>query len=86
MAKQKINKDEKILNGFIEKYKDCNPLFIIRNIDKLNTLGKVFDNLEDFHDKNNLRWNSDFGLWEEIELQESKIFDIVSKDQKKRES
>lgn len=78
MENQNLNKKEKILNGFLEKYNDCNPLFIIRNFDKLNSFGKVFDNLEDLHSKNNLRWNSDFALWEEVELQESKVVDIIN--------
>lgn len=80
MASQKLNKKEEVLNGFLEKYKDCNPLFIIRNFDKFDSLGKIFDNLEDFHFKNNLRWNSDFGLWEEVELQESRVFDIIKRN------
>ncbi len=80
MESHNLNKKEKILNGFLEKYKECNPLFILRNLDKFDTLGKAFDNIEDFYNKNNLRWNSDFGLWEEVEIQESRVFDIIKKN------
>lgn len=72
-------KNEKILLGLIKRYK-CNPIFVLRNFDKFNSLGKVFDNLEDFAFKNNLSWNSDFGLWEEVELRESKINDYLKKE------
>jgi len=80
MTSQNLSKEGKILNGFLEKYKDCNPLFILRNLDKFSSLGKAFDNIEDFYGKNNIRWNSDFGLWEEVDLQESKVFDIIRKN------
>ena len=33
----------------------------------------IFDTLEDFYSRNNLSWNSDFSMWEEVELKESKV-------------
>ena len=74
-----IEKNEKILLGLIKRYK-CNPIFVLRNFDKFNSLGKIFDTLEDFASKNNLSWNSDFGIWEEVELRESKINDYLKKE------
>jgi|APGre2960657444_1045066.scaffolds.fasta_scaffold247346_2 hypothetical protein len=74
-----IQKNEEILLGLIKRYK-CNPVFILRNFDKLNSLGGIFDTLEDFHLKNNLSWNSDFGIWEEVELKESKVNSCFKKE------
>ena len=65
-------KNEEILLGLIKRYK-CNPVFILRNFDKLTSLGNIFDTLEDFYSRNNLSWNSDFSMWEEVELKESKV-------------
>ena len=49
-----IQKNEEVLLGLIKRYK-CNPVFILRNFDKLNSLGSIFDTLEDFHLKNNFQ-------------------------------
>jgi len=67
-----MQKNEEILLGLVKRYK-CNPVFVLRNFDKLNSLGNIFDTLEDYSSKNNLSWNSDFGIWEEVELKESKV-------------
>lgn len=75
-----LEKSEKVLMGLIQRYKGINPVFVLRNFDKTNSLGKIFDTLEDFHLKNNLSWNSDFGIWEEVELRESKINDYLKKE------
>jgi len=72
-------KNEEILSGLIKRYK-CNPVFILRNFDKLTSLGNIFDILEDFNLKNNLSWNSDFGIWEEIELKETKVNNCFKKE------
>jgi len=72
-------KNEEILSGLIKRYK-CNPVFILRNFDKLTSLGNIFDILEDFNSKNNLSWNSDFGIWEEIELKETKVNNCFKKE------
>lgn len=74
-----IQKNEEILLGLIKRYK-CNPVFILRNFDKLNSLGAIFDTLEDYSSKNNLSWNSDFGIWEEVELKESKVNSCFKKE------
>jgi hypothetical protein len=74
-----IQKNEEILLGLIKRYK-CNPVFILRNFDKLNSLGSIFDTLEDYYSKNNLSWNSDFGIWEEVELKESKVNSCFKKE------
>jgi hypothetical protein len=74
-----IQKNEEILLGLIKRYK-CNPVFILRNFDKLNSLGSIFDTLEDYSSKNNLSWNSDFGIWEEVELKESKVNSCFKKE------
>ena len=74
-----IQKNEEILLGLIKRYK-CNPVFILRNFDKLNSLGGIFDTLEDYSSKNNLSWNSDFGIWEEVELKESKVNSCFKKE------
>jgi hypothetical protein len=74
-----IQKNKEILLGLIKRYK-CNPVFILRNFDKLNSLGSIFDALEDYSSKNNLSWNSDFGIWEEVELKESKVNSCFKKE------
>ena len=74
-----IQKNEEILLGLIKRYK-CNPVFILRNFDKLNSLGGIFDTLEDYSSKNNLSWNSDFGICEEVELKESKVNSCFKKE------
>jgi hypothetical protein len=74
-----IQKNEEILFGLIKRY-NCDPVFVLRNFDKLNSLGKIFDTLEDFALKNNLSWNSDFGTWEEVELKESKVNDCFKNE------
>jgi hypothetical protein len=54
--------------SFVNRYKNCHPLMILRTFEKTKSLGKAFDLLEDFSGKTNLIWDDKKNKWKEISL------------------
>lgn len=61
-------------NSFVNRYKNCHPIFILRTLENTKSLGKTFDLLEDFSGKNNLTWDNESNTWKEISLSEFSVF------------
>lgn len=56
--------------SFLNRYKNCHPLMVLRTLEKTKSLGKSFDLLEDFSGKSNLMWDDEKKSWKEVFLVE----------------
>ncbi len=54
--------------SFVNRYKNCHPLMVLRTLEKIKSLGKTFDLLEDFSGKTNLMWDNKKNTWKEVSL------------------
>lgn len=59
--------DNKILEGFKERYKDLNPLLFHRSVEKCHSPGDLFDILESIPSFP-VVWNDGEHRWEKIDL------------------
>jgi len=55
--------NENILNTFRLKYNHIHPLIIQRTVDKVETLGELFDILEDFPTTYPVTWDVKLQKW-----------------------
>ena len=58
-------KKKSTYDAFVTNYKNISPLIIFSTLDKVDTLGKAFDVLQDFDSEiKHRRWNEQNTCWE----------------------